>query len=62
MAIRAYKWEKAYDLARAHAAWLDVVLYHRRKFLQSTGREENIPKLQNLAQQLGAVDEVNHTT
>jgi len=57
MCVHAFAWDKAYELARTHAAWLDVVLFHRQKFLRSVGREETLPKLQQLAQQLGAVDE-----
>ncbi len=56
MAIRTHAWEQAYDLARAHKQHLDTVLYHRQLYLESVQRAENIPKLQQLAQELGAVD------
>ena len=56
--IRAFAWEKAYDLARKHNTHLDTVLYYRQKHLAQLGNApESIPKLQQLAQQLGAVDE-----
>jgi len=48
MCIRCFAWEAAYDVARAHATHLDTVLYHRQKYLQETGREETLPKLQAL--------------
>ena len=48
MCIRSFAWEAAYDVARAHATHLDTVLYHRQKYLQETGREETLPKLQAL--------------
>jgi len=57
MCIHNFLWEKAYDLARQHQAYLDVVLFHRTKYLTNINREETIPKLQQLAQELGTVDE-----
>ena len=58
MLIRCFAWEQAYDLARTHKCHLDTVLYHRQKYLASVNRTETIPKLQQLAQELGTVDEI----
>jgi len=57
MCIHSFAWEKAYDLARQHAAWLDVVLFHRQKFLRAVNKEETLPKLMQLAHEMGTVDE-----
>lgn len=57
MCIHSFAWDKAYDLARTHAAWLDVVLFHRQKFLRHVNRQETLPKLLQLAEQLGVVNE-----
>jgi len=57
MCLKNFAWEKAFDLARKHAVFLDVVLYHRTKYLRTIGREETIPKLQHLAQEITVNEE-----
>ena len=57
MCINHFEWETAYDLARAHATHLDTVLYFRNRHLRQAQCEETIPKLKQLAADLGPVDE-----
>lgn len=56
--IRVFRWEKAFDLARAQHQHIDTVLYYRAKHLARLGGgEEPIPKLAQAAEQVGPPNE-----
>eukprot|EP00957_Ditylum_brightwellii_P154965 11795389-Ditylum_brightwellii.AAC.1 len=55
--INSFYWEKALDLAIKRDAYIDVVLWYRRKFLEKFHLAESDERFKKLFEKYGALDE-----
>jgi len=50
MNIRLFKWERALDIALANKKHIDTVIGYRKRFLESSGREETLEKFKQFGE------------